>query len=72
MQNLGWAEIQITAIVVLMVVLPAGVVVYLLRLARQMRNEQAQLSRRIAKLESTLDAGPAGARRRSDAPTGAE
>jgi len=72
MQNLGWAEVQITAVVVLMVALPAGVVVYLLRLARQMRNEQAQLSGRIAKLESTLDAGTAGARRRSDGPTGAE
>lgn len=72
MQSLGWAEVQIIAVVVLMVALPAGVVVYLLRLARQMRDEQAQLSSRIAELESTRNAGTAGARRRSDGPTGAE
>lgn len=70
MQNLGWAEIQITAIVVLMVALPVGVVVYLVRLAQQMREEQARLSKRIANLEAARDAGTAVPERRADTASG--
>jgi hypothetical protein len=70
MQNLGWAEIQITAIVVLMVALPVGVVVYLVGLAQQMREEQARLSKRIANLEAARDAGTAVPERRADTANG--
>jgi TRAP-type C4-dicarboxylate transport system permease small subunit len=72
MQNLGWAEIQIVAVLLVMVALPVGIVVYLVRLAQQMREEHAQLSKRIANLEAARDAATAAPERRAGEPAGLE
>jgi hypothetical protein len=49
---MGWAEIQISAVVLLMAVVPIGVVIFLAGLLLRMRAEQARLAQRIADLEA--------------------